>query len=710
MKPGQQYSKILLLLCFALIASSKPVKLATADTEITLEAGPEAPRLLGIAMPDGAIWNNRAPEKLIPAPWRFLPSQSTASSRLVRFVYVSASPHLRLFWEWEARSPHGPIEHRIRIQNLSGQELSLPLQDSFQFNFAVSPQEQLKQFWVEKGASSPSPQGGVHLVALQDGYQWTGTSSTYAHPQNGAPREIIPYLLVERAASNQEGWYVGIEFSGRTRISLRKGTSSISGEAGLNPSPGPYKTSLPAGATYETPTVFLGTFRGGPDVAGNILRRWIREVLNNPATLRNPQYPLLVSNSWGSGMAINEQQAQGMIQDASTLGLEMFHLDAGWFRTIGDWTANPEKFPHGIDAVADYAHKLGLKFGLWTDWTQAGTEAVHALPTRNWLTIDPPKGWKPADFKGITMDIGVPAARQWASALLTKLVHDFHLDMLEHDGYLVAQGCERKDHPHAPLDEVTAKRFRDEDFLWVSGSNDTDVSDRATRGYYHVQSQLRNQFPALLLEICNDGGRMVDFGSAAHGDYFSISDAYDPLGNRRAFFDASYVLPPAMLEAYVEKWPSPSIAGFRYMLRSGLMGWFSLMQDSNTWIAPQHAAAREEFALYKNRLRPLIRSADLYHASQRPDGLHWDGIQYFDPATGQGVLYAFHGSLEADSTHTFPIRGLQAQRQYQITFQDHSAPDYQASGEEITTRGILVKEPTPNSSELILISQIGAKS
>jgi len=691
-------------LCLAVIASAKPVKLATTNTEITLEAGSQTPRLLRIASRDGNTWNNRAAEKFVPGQWRFLPSESSASSKVVRFVYESASPHMRLFWEWEARSANGPLEHRIRIQNLSGHELWLPLQDSFLFNFTVSAREELKQFRVEKGASSPSPQG-VHFVTLTYGYKWTGTSSTYAHPPKGAPREMIPYLLVERDNPKQEGWYLGIEFSGRTRISLQRDTDSIFGEAGLNPNPGPYQTRLPAGASYETPTIFLGAFHGGPDGAGNILRRWIREVLNNPVTLRNPQYPLLVSNSWGSGMAINEQQAHGMIQDASRLGLEMFHLDAGWFRTIGDWTANPEKFPHGVAAVADYAHKLNLKFGLWTDWTQAGTEAVHNLPTREWLTVNPPKGWKPADFKGITMDIGVPAARQWATDLVTKLVRDFHLDMLEHDGYLVAQGCERNDHPHAPLDEATARRFKDEDYLWVSGSNDTDVSDHATRGYYQVQSQLRKQFPALLLEICDDGGRMVDFGSAAHGDYFSITDAYDPLGNRRAFFDASYVLPAAMLETYVEKWPLRNIASFRYMLRSGLMGWFTLMQDSSAWTEAQHAAAREEFALYKDRLRPLIRNADLYHASERPDGLHWDGIEYFDPATGRGVLYAFHGSLEKDSAHRFPIRGLEGRRVYEVAFQDHSSPDYQASGEEIARRGILVKETVPNSSELVFIRQ-----
>ena len=97
-----------------------------------------------------------------------------------------------------------------------------------------------------------------------------------------------------------------------------------------------------------------------------------------------------------------------MMQDAAGLGLEMFHLDAGWFRGLGDWVSNPEKFPHGVEAVADYAHKLGLRFGLWTDWTQAGESAhpgalnVHDPGIRDWLTTDPPAHWKQEEFKGIT--------------------------------------------------------------------------------------------------------------------------------------------------------------------------------------------------------------------------------------------------------------------------------------------------------------------
>jgi hypothetical protein len=695
---------VILFFLAAGVGFSGPVRLASADTSIELEAGPQAPQFRRIAH-----WENQAAERLIDhvyagttlqaVQWHYVPALSSANNRAVQFVYESASPGLRLFWEWEVRAGHGPIEHRIRIENLSGRELWLPLQDSFDYRFKVPGTDELKQFWVEKGAGSPSDVG-VHLNTLRDGDEWTGTSSTYAHPAQGQQREMIPYSLVERGES---GWYLGIEFSGRTRISVRRQGDWLSGLAGLNGDAATYKTRLEKGGSHETPTIFIGAFDGGPDGAGNVLRRWVREVLNNPVTLRNPQYPMLVSNSWGSGMAINEQQAHGMIQDASGLGLEMFHLDAGWFRSIGDWTSDPQKFPHGVGAVADFAHQSGLKFGLWTDWTQAG---LNYSKMRDWLTVDPPAGWKPAEFRGITMDVGVPAVREWATKLVTGIVQDFHLDMLEHDGYLVAQGCDRLDHPHAPIDEATARRYQNDDYVWVTGNNDADVSDHAARGYYAVQSSLRKQFPALLFEICNDGGRMVDFGSAAHGDYFSITDAYDPTGNRRAFFDASYVLPPAMLETYVEKWPTKSIGNFRYMLRSGLMGWFSLMQDSNTWTAEQHAAAREEFALYKTQLRPLIRSADVYHVSERPDGKRWDGMEYFDAAVGRGVLYAFRGSAEGEDRHVYPVSGLRRERRYQVLFHDHSSPDYQATGEQILRDGITVHEGEMNCSELVFFAEL----
>ena len=694
--------------------------LSTTDTAIFVQAGEHAPQLTALKVGKD-IWKNRLSESLPEqvevggtnraVTWQLDESANHAGREAIELVYTSQSPRLRAVWRWQARAATGPLEHTILIENLSDDTVWLPLQPSLRFDWTIDKGTSFERFWVEKGADTPS-EAGTHLDPLRDGDTWHGTSSPYARPLPSEPREMIPYVLVQRADGDRSGFYLGIEFSGRTAISLARSGTALRGEAGLNPIPGPYRTRLAPGATFVTPTVFLGASRDGPDAAGNVLRRWVRTVLNNPLTIADPSYPLLVNNSWGSGMAVDEPLARRMIIESQQLGLEMFHLDAGWFRDVGDWHANSAKFPNGVASIADFSHAHGLRFGLWIDWTQAGTSSapgalsVNDAAVRDWLIADPPPGWKHSEpFKGVTMDLGLAAVADWTAGELERVVTDYHLDMLEHDGYLVAQGTTRTDHPAAPPEAGSSRVYEDSGFLWASGSNDTDVSYHATLAYYRIYEQLRARHPRLLFEICNDGGRMVDFGSASHGDYFSITDTYDPLSNRRAFYDASYVLPPAMLEAYVAEWPAPSIDTFRYVLRSGMLGWFSLMLDSSHWTAEQHADALAQFALYKSALRPLIRVADLYHVSKRPDGLHWDGIEYYAASLGRGVLYVFRGSSLLEPTQRFRLRGLDPTASYAVTFHDAKARRV-LTGRALMKSGVSVSLARPLSSELVFLERL----
>jgi len=699
---------------------------SNSSISVALRAGEHAPRIAWIGGSALNTWSNAEDDPLpatvetggaqVPVTWQLKPELGSVDGheRHIVMVYETAEPHLRLKWEWEARADSGPVEHRVTIENLSGQEIWLPMVDSLRLDWFFHAGRELRILYVEKGADTPSAVG-THLDEVGDGYSWTGKSSTYGHPAKGENREVIPAEIVFRPGGLESGWYAGIEFSGRTRITLARSGGVVRSVLGLDPEPGPFKTRLTAGGSFESPTVLLGAFDGGPDGAGNQLRPWVRAVLGNPLTWKDPHYPLMVNNSWGSGMGVDEALALKMIAESKELGLEMFHIDAGWFRGVGDWYPNPKKFPHGLAVIADEAHRQGLRFGVWTDWTQAALDtepgALNARDpaVRDWLVADLAPDWKPEEFKGQTIDIGDPPAHDWAAKEVKRIVEDYHLDMLEHDGYLVAQGCVRDDHPHAPPDRSTMKVQHDWGSDFVLSSNETDVSYHAVLAYYDIYATLRREHPGLLFEVCDDGGRMVDFGSAAHADYFSITDTYDPLSNRRAFYDTSHVLPAAMLESYVEKWPVPKLANFLYMLRSGMMGWTTIMTDTTACTEEQHQAAKQAFALYKDQLRPLIRDARLFHVSDRPDGVRWDGLEYWDPARDKGVLYAFRGTVANEAEHRFVLAGLDAAKRYRLHFQDGSAPDAEATGRELMGAGVTVHLREPLSSELVFLEDAAGK-
>ena len=694
--------------------------IATADIVVSMHASDDGPKLTWIQSLSGTATANLAEEPLpasiemdraqVRLEWKHVESLDIIEPHKIALVYESQNPHLRLVWMWEARASFGPVEHTSTVENLDTREVWLPMIDSLRLAFHAAPNVTYHHFSVEKGADKPSAEG-VHLETIAEGYKWTRTSSTYGDRQADQPREIIPAEFVFSDNSWAQCWYAGIEFSGRTRISVERANTRITTVLGLNPEPGPFRTRLSPGGTFETPTAFLGAFSGGPDDAANQLRPWVRAVLGNPLTWRDSHYPYVVNNSWGSGMAVDESLALRMIAESKELGVEMFHIDAGWFRGVGDWYPDPRKFPHGLTPIADEAHKQGIRFGIWVDWTQAALDTqpgalnVRDPEVANWLVNDVAPNWKPEEFKGQTIDIGVQAAHDYALKEVERMIDDYRLDMLEHDGYLVAEGCTRSNHPHAPPNRSSMKVVHEWGGDFVTADNSTDVSYHATRAYYDIYARTRAAHPGLLFEICNDGGRMVDFGSAAHGDYFSITDSYDPLSNRRAFHDASYLLPAAMLESYVEKWPTPQPENFLYMLRSGMMGWLTLMMDTSAWTPAQHATAKQAIALYKEKLRPLVRDAELFHISSRPDGVHWDGVEYWDRARGEGVVYAFRGSEPNEPLHTFTLAGLGPEQKYKLHFQDGSSPDRVTTGRELM-QGLSVKLAHPLSSELVFFSAV----
>ena len=149
-------------------------------------------------------------------------------------------------------------------------------------------------------------------------------------------------------------------------------------------------------------------------------------------------------------------------------------------------------------------------------------------------------------------------------------------------------------------------------------------------------------------------------------------------------------------------------AGSRTSARCGAPEWFLDAPNGGNggapWTDDEKAAVKAAVTTYKTRIRPLVRSADLYHILPRPDGKNWDGIQYFDPATKRGVVYLFKPRAVAD-TISLKLRGVEPGRRYRVTFEDGSNPAAEKTGDELS-KGFDVTLKGAPVSELVWIEEI----
>jgi alpha-galactosidase len=170
------------------------------------------------------------------------------------------------------------------------------------------------------------------------------------------------------------------------RVERQPGTGSspphdqdVSVAMGLRPDFGGSLVLQP-GDTFALPRVALTASSGDLDDAANQMHTYQREyvVPRSPANR-----PLLVQfNSWYAlGPDVNVANTIRSADVAASLGAEAYILDSGWYtsgdwsRALGDYQPDRRKFPRGLEELSRHVHAKGMKFGLWVEIENVGTES-----------------------------------------------------------------------------------------------------------------------------------------------------------------------------------------------------------------------------------------------------------------------------------------------------------------------------------------------
>ena len=597
--------------------------------------------------------------KVLDVKWEFKDGiTNNTDGQKVTLHFVCVQPAMELTSIWCARPGRGPVRHTMFIKNNTSGPITIYEQETFDVH-VIGPKTNACVWYISDDRAVPD-QTGIYCDPLTNGYQKT-------LPVTSLGSDWIPYVVV----SNCEcGVYLGWEWSnGRIEITADPTSRGARLKVGDGDN---FRTDLAAGETFEVPPGFIGAYNGDLDDAGNSVRRYLFNY-NLPEILKtNTSYPKVEWNAFaatGKGQGSwdpTEKKYYPFIDDITPLGFEEVVIDIGWWSSYGK--PNPGHivtdavdWPSGMAAAAKYAHDRGLRFGLYDNETEP-------------LTSE--------------------AGKQEFVRNITYLLKDLHADFYRSDctgGPTIQGKFGVGQHAHYPEDVL----------YW------------ATRGFYEVIDALYAEFSDFSWEDCQCGGAMKDFGASRRAEKIQNQDRYYPIDARRSFYDSSFAFPPMQLAALVGSWADWQASGSVYEFRSASMGaayWHPDAPNGGNggpvWTPKQKEAIKRAVATYKNRLRPLIRNADLYHIFPRPDGMHWDGIEYFDSASNHGVVYIFKPvEGNGDDTMQIKLRGVQADVPYHVTFEDGSNPSVDKTGKELTS-GINVHLQGGLGSELMFFEEI----
>ena len=404
---------------------------------------------------------------------------------------------------------------------------------------------------------------------------------------------------------------------------------------------------LDAGAEIALPSaVLVFSARGKGDATRRLHRHLRRHVIPHGNETRR-----ILLNSWeGVHFDVDETTLRAMMQKSAQLGVELFVLDDGWFgkrkddtTSLGDWTPDAEKLPHGLQALTDCARECGIGFGIWMEpeMVSPRSELYEQNPA---LAVQLPGITPREERHQLVLDLANPAVQP---AGMVSAV----LDSAPGISY-VKWDCNRKmsdtGSPHLPAHAQGNLFF---DYI---------------RRYYEAMRQLREQHPDVTFQCCSAGGGRLDLGAAAFHEEFWLSDNTDPHDRLRMQWSALHFLPANAIGCHVTASPNlytgrETTLKFRFDV--ALMGRLGLELDPRAVNDADAEEIRARIALSKE-LRPIVQLGELYRLVSPYEGPDC-ALLYRRKDVALLLCYTTERAYTDQHTH-IPLAGLNPAARYAV--------------------------------------------
>jgi alpha-galactosidase len=347
-------------------------------------------------------------------------------------------------------------------------------------------------------------------------------------------------------------------------------------------------------------------------------------------------FPYVSWDSWAYGEQIDEQTLMRNADVAASVGVELFIVDLGWARAIGDWYEDLAKFPHGLAALSYYVHSLGMKFGLHFALTEADPASPVLQANPDWTSTESDNY-----FGASSLCLSNQPTRDWLIQEGIRIIDQYNVDWILQDGQNMVKQCTKTTHTHDP--------------------NDSNYAN-AVDGLNAVVSAIQAARPNVYWENCEDGGSMMTFNMVKSYVTSITNDASGSLASRRAVYGATYPFSPRFADRYM-----PDSDGLdSYATGSYMFGGNWVLMNSLTDLTPDQVAfLGQQIGVYKSQ-RADIAAGKVYHILP-PAANGTDVIQSYNPATDNATAVVTRADSDGAS-YVFRPLGLVPDQRYAVWF------------------------------------------
>jgi alpha-galactosidase len=448
--------------------------------------------------------------------------------------------------------------------------------------------------------------------------------------------------------------------------------------------PSPQRVIAPA-ETVSTPEVHLGLVYGGLDEAVQAMHAHLRRSVFVPQARGHGGW---VESGIGPELEITAEQTFHAIDVAGQVGAEVFFIDASWYgaphsdwwRTVGDWNVDRQRFPQGLKPFRDRVHAAGMLWGLWMDAERIGDKSRVAQEHPDWLAMN----YDGKREMGGQLDLTNPAAAKWMEEQIGRVISANQCDFF------------RLDYNTDPRRGI--KRVQDgyvENGYW-----------RYYQTLYAIYDRLRARFPEVVFENCASGGSRSDIGMSRRFDHTDVTDWQIAPRSFLITNGMSLALPPEHMDRLVGGQDGQSAAEYAFQWRTVVF-----MQPKVAFLYPRGAQPNPVFMertkhwveLYKNFIRPFLGSSRVYHHTPEVTGFDphgWGVLEMAAEDRTRAICGLFQLAAASAPEYRLRWRGLDRSRRYQVTF-DNSGETIPVDGFTLMNEGITVRLEGALTSELL---------